>query len=161
MKCGKPANVDMILIGLHQVGVIGLRDALKKAAESGLEEREEITDFLLTDLSRENYFPNAQIEACRLALWREHLRFHGEDIRPFFTSMAVDVRGAAGDERDRFVETLLEIFHGFELNPQITYHPPDGDDPTPELLIEGEPIVRGCLSEAAFKAAVRRRIGEW
>ena len=51
MKYGKPENLGLVLVGLHQVGIIGLRDVLKEAAESDMEEPEEIMDFMIGELA--------------------------------------------------------------------------------------------------------------
>ena len=94
-------------------------------------------------------------------MWRELLRYRGQDIREFYSEIEVDVRGQAGADRDQFTETMTAVFGDFELRPLITFLPPADDDPTPELLIEEEPVVRGCVSRQRFKAAVRRRISGW
>lgn len=161
MKCGKPANVSAVLIGLHQVGIVGLRDALKAADESGLTEQDAILDFVITGLKGENYIPKKQIDEYRRTIWREFLRYRRQDFREFYSEIDVTVRGPDDADRQLFVETLISVLGDFELRPKIDYIDPDGKDPTPELLIEEEVIVRGCLSRRAFKAAIRRRITEW
>jgi hypothetical protein len=161
MKCGKPANLGQVLVGLHQIGIIGLHDVLKETAESALTDPEEIMDFMIKKLSPENYIPDAQMKEYRRMLVREVRRYRGQDIREFYSEIEVDVRGEAGADRDRFTATLTDVFGDFELKPKITFLPPGGDDPTPELLIGDEPVVRGCASRQQFKAAVRRRISEW
>lgn len=161
MKCGKPANLGLILIGLHQIGVIGLYDALKKAEVSGLTDREEIVDLLVELLERENYTPDSQKEAYRLALWREFLRLRGEDISEFYSDVEVRVRGENGKERDSFVEMMVSVFGDFELKPNVTYVQAVEEDPTPELLIGDETVVRGCQDRKNFKRAVGKRISEW
>lgn len=66
--------MDQIRVGVQQVGIIGLRDALKKAAASGLTERSEIVELLMATLEPDNYFPARQLELHRAALWRERPR---------------------------------------------------------------------------------------
>lgn len=161
MKCGKPANLGLVLVGLHQVGIIGFHDVLKETAESSLTEPKEIIDFMIGKLAGENYIPDAQMKEYRRMLMRELLRYRGEDIREYYSEIEVDVRGQVGADRDQFTVTLTSVFGDFELKPNITFLPPNDDDPTPELLIEDEPVVRGCVSRQQFKAAVRRRISEW
>jgi hypothetical protein len=161
VKCGKPANLGLVLVGLHQVGIIGFHDVLKETAESDLTQPDEIADFMIRKLAGENYIPDAQMKEYRRMLMREVRRYRGQDIREFYSEIEVNVRGEAGADRDRFVETLISVFGDFELKPSIAYQPSAGDDPTPELVIGDEPVVRGCVSRQQFKAAVRRRISEW
>ena len=161
MRCGRPANVTTVLIGLHQVGVVGLRDALRRVLEAGITDREALVDRVLELLAEDNYIPDSQGEAYRLMVWRESLRMRGEDLSEFYSDVEVAVRGPAGTERDRFVERITAVFAEFELKPAIRYLEPDSDDPTPELVIEEETVVHGLLPHDEFKAAVRRRISDW
>jgi len=161
MRCGKPANVSLVLVGLQQVGIVGLREALRKAEESGVTDPEAVTDFIIEQLATDNYVPDSQMKDYRRAIQREFLRSRGQDIRAFHSEVEITVRGAEGALRERFVETLRSVFGDFELTPKVTYVTPSGEDATPELLIEGEAVVRGNLPRERFKAAVRRRISEW
>ena len=47
MKQSRPADMSRILVGLNIVGIVGLQDALRSVAEAGLNEREEVIDFIL------------------------------------------------------------------------------------------------------------------
>ncbi|MGD8395987.1 MAG: hypothetical protein PVF43_10980 [Candidatus Eiseniibacteriota bacterium] len=165
MRCGKPANVMTVLIGLHQIGIVGLRDALKVELdrESGVApaDREAIVDRVIARVAEDNYLPESQREALRVAVWREYLRLAGEDVSPFFSEVAVRVRGAAGERRERFVEMLTGVFAEFELRPWITYAEPSSPDDAPELVLDDEVVVRGLVGHEAMKRAVRRRISDW
>jgi hypothetical protein len=161
MRCGKPANVSTILIGLHAVGIIGLRDAVKEADESGLTDSDEIIDSIIEMLTKENYVPDSQMKMYRQAIWREFLRYRNQDIREFYSDIDVTVRGEASDERVQFVEMLVSVFGDFELKPRIEYVPSLDSDPAPELVINDDPVVRGNVSRQQFKSAVRKRITEW
>jgi len=161
VKCGKPANLGLILIGLHQIGVIGLREAIKRADQSDLTDREEIVDYLVGILADENYTPDSQKEVFRLALWREFLRHRGQDIREFYSEIEVTVRGVEGAERAGFIETMISVFGDFELRPKVTYIASPEEDPTPKLLIGDDTVVRGRQSRKDFKREVGRRISEW
>jgi hypothetical protein len=153
--------VSQILVGLHRVGLVGLMDALKGADESGLTESSDIVDHIFESLRESNYIPDSHMEAYRQAIWREFLRYRGEDISDFYSEMDVTVRGVAGEERDRFVEMMTSVFGDFELKPRVDYAAPGSGDSKPELLIDDDPVVRGIVSRHAFKAAVQRRISEW
>ena len=69
MPC-RAFGVNTVLIGLHQVGIVGLRDAFKEAEEMGPADRDTILDRLLERLSADNYVPDSLIEAYRTAIWR-------------------------------------------------------------------------------------------
>jgi len=161
VRCGKPANVSSVLIGLHQVGIIGLRDALKKADESDLDQAEEITEYIIGLLAEDNYVPESQAAAYRRTIWREFLRYRGEGFHLFYSEVDAAVRGGAGEERDRFVQILTSVFGDFELKPVIEYIDSSERNSMPELLIGKDIVVRGCLPRDEFKAAVRRRISDW
>jgi hypothetical protein len=166
MRCGKPANVMTILIGLHQIGIVGLHDALKAELDggSGVDPgaREAIVDRVIARVAEDNYLPESQREALRIAIWREYLRLAGEDLRPYFSEVEVRVRAADDDRRERFVETLTGVFAEFELRPVITDAEPESPDAEPELLLDDdEVVVRGLVGHEAMKRAVRRRISDW
>ena len=160
MSCRSP-GVPQILVGVNRVGIVGLRDALARAAESGLTEREEIVDFLLEALAADNYMPASRTDDFRIAVWREYLRFREEDFSEFFSEIDVTVAGEAGDERDGFLEMLNAIFTEFELRPVVAFAPPGGDGPDPQLIIDDEIIVRGLQSRHSFKAAIHKSISDW
>jgi hypothetical protein len=154
-------GVNTILVGLHRVGLVGLEEALKKAAGSGLEGREALTALLLDTLTTENYVPEAQREALGLALWREYLRYRGEDFSEFLSEIEVTVRGEEDEAREAFVDTLGAVFREIELKPSIVFAPPAAPGPNPQLVINDEIVVRGAQSRQAFKTAVRRSITDW
>jgi hypothetical protein len=154
-------SVTKVLIGLQQVGVVGLREALKDADASGLTERKAIVDRITEALAPHNYIPASAVEPYRQAVWREFLRHRGEDFRHVYSEIDVVVRGVPGDERDRFVETLVSVFGDFELKPRIAFAPPEAEGPYPQLLICDEPIVKGFLNRKDFTQTVRKHISHW
>lgn len=161
MKCGKPSGVTQILIGLHRVGIVGLREALKKADESNLRGFDGIADCLIELLTEDNYIPASHNEAYRRAIYREFLRHRGQDMREYYSTIEVSIRGEKGSELDRFVDNVVSVFGEFELKPDITYVPVSGNDPKPELLIGEGSVARGNVSRQALKSAIGRRISEW
>jgi hypothetical protein len=154
-------GADTILVGLHRVGLVGLRAALEKTDRAGLEERDAIVDRLIELLATDNYFPDSQLEPFRLAIWREYLRYKGEEIRPFYSEIEVTVVGEPGADRDGFVEMMRSVLGDFELKPVIAYAPPRAGDPDPRLVIDDETIVRGLQSRRSFKSAVHKSISDW
>lgn len=154
-------GVGTILVGLHRVGIVGFKDALKQIDESGLTDREAIVDHLIETLAADNYIPDPQLEAFRTAIWREYLRHKGEDFSEFFSAVDVTVRGDHDDERDRFVKMLRSVLGDFELTPTIRFAPPGQAGPNPQLVIDDEIIIRGPQSRHDFKTAIRKSISDW
>jgi len=159
MRCGSYA-VSQVLVGLHRVGLVGLRQACAKVAGAGLTEREEIVDFLLAELAADNFMPEAQREDYRLALWREYLRFAGEDFSEFFSEIEVTLRGEVGEERDRLAGLCTSVFADFELRPVIELEVSD-EGPHPQLVIGGTTVARGLPSRKALKSIIRQRLSDW
>jgi len=153
--------VPQVLVGLHRVGVVGLRKACAKVVASGLAGRVEIVDALLEELEAENYITEGQREDYRTALWREYLRSVGRDFSEFFTIIQVTVRGEPGDDRDRLVDLCRSVFADFELQPDIEFEPSDDDAGKPELVIGDSSVVRGVPSRRTLKATIRRRLSDW
>jgi hypothetical protein len=160
MRCGSYA-VSQVLVGLHRVGLVGLRQACEKAAASGLAAREEIVDFLRAELAADNFIPEGQQEAYRTALWREYLRSVGEDFSEFFSEIPVTVRGEPGEDRDRLAGLCASVLADFELRPVAEYADADKEGPNPQLDIGGTTIARGLPSQKSLKATVRHRLSDW
>jgi hypothetical protein len=160
MRCGSYA-VSQVLVGLHRVGLVGLRQACEKAAASALAAREEIVDFLRAELAADNFIPEGQQEAYRTALWREYLRSVGEDFSEFFSEIPVTVRGEPGEDRDRLAGLCASVLADFELRPVAEYADADKEGPNPQLDIGGTTIARGLPSRKSLKATVRHRLSDW
>jgi hypothetical protein len=101
------------------------------------------------------------MEDYRLALWREYLRYLGEDFNNFFSAIEITIRGNPGEDRDRLVDLCHDVFSDFELRPVLELEDSTGDGPHPELLIDGETIVRGLPSRAALKTAIDHRLSDF
>jgi len=157
----KDYSVTQILVGLYRVGVVGLQDSLKRAAASGLTDREQVVDLLVQELAAKNYVPDRQVEAFRIALWREYLRHRGLDFRAFFSKVEITVRGAPGEARDRFVELVRTALAEHELEPVVTFEDEAGGDPGPQLVVRGEVVARGELSPRSVRLAVRKSLSDW
>ena len=160
MRCSNTGS-DTILVGLHRVGLVGLRTALESIERAALADRDAIVDRLIETLGTDNYIPDSQVEPFRLAIWREYLRHKGEDIRPFFSEIEVTVVGEPGSDRDEFVGTMRSVLGDFELKPVIEFAPAIRDETEPRLVINDETIVRGLQSRRAFKSAVHKSISDW
>jgi hypothetical protein len=157
----KGFGIDTVLVGLDRVGVVGLRDAFESAERSGRVDREAMLDLLMEILQADNYVPDAQNEAFRTAVWREYLRYKGQDFRDFLSEVEVVIRGDAGHDRDRFVEMTHEVLRTFELKPVPRFEPASPEGPNPQLVINDDAVVRGMQTHASFKTAVRKSISHW
>lgn len=157
----KDYSVTQIMVGLHRIGVVGLHEALRKAEEQGLEERDAVVDRVMEHLQGRNYIPHGLVEEYRTAVWREYLRNRGEDFREFYSEAPVTVRGEPGEERDRFVELVRSVFAQFELNPVITFEQRADHSPSPHLVIGGEVVATGDQSRRSLEAAVRQSMSDW
>lgn len=154
-------SVTQILIGLQRVGLVGLEAAIEKAQAAGLEDRESLLDVMIEVLAPLNYIPPAAMQDYRQAVWREYLRYRGEDIRDFYSEIEVEVRGEPGAELDRFVETLTSVLGEHELKPVVDYQLPSSPSNLPELLIAGQAVVAGTTQRAVIRKAIGRQIGDW
>lgn len=88
----KEKTVTPIRVGLDQIGVVGLHDALKKTDELDPDDREAVVDRMVEVLGPSNYIPDGQVEAYRTAFWREFLRHRGRDFSTWYSELSVTVR---------------------------------------------------------------------
>lgn len=160
MRCGS-YSVSQVLVGLHRVGVVGLRQACEKVAAAGLAGRGEIVDCLQAELAADNFIPESQEEAYYTALWREYLRFVGEDFSEFFSEIEVTVRGEPGEERDHLAGLCASVLADFELRPVAEFADADEEGPNPQLVIGGTTVARGVPSRRSLKATIRHRLSDW
>jgi hypothetical protein len=153
--------VSQVLVDLHRVGVVGLHQACEKVSATGLDEREDVVDFLLAELATDNFIPGEQREAYRTALWREYLRFLGKDFSDFLSQIEVTVRGEPGEDRDRLAGLCATVLADFELRPVFEFTDADDDGPDPQLVIGDETVARGVPSRKSLKAIIRQRLSDW
>lgn len=157
----KDAGVVEVRVGLNRIGIVGLRGALKAAADSGLKDREAIVDLLVETLEPDNYISGKQVDDYRVALWREYLRSRGRDFSEFFSEIPVTIRGEAGKDRDRLEELLGPVFAEMELNPRVSFAGPVENEPNPQLVVNDETLVRGPVSRQDLKAALQKTLSHW
>ena len=154
----KDKTITPIRVGLDQIGVVGLHDALKKTDELDPDDREAVVDRMVEVLGPSNYIPDGQVEAYRTAFWREFLRHRGRDFSTWYSELSVTVRGAPGDERDRFVALVTSVLSAHELRPVFTCV---AGGPRPELVIRNEVVASGPQNRASLDRAVRRTFSHW
>lgn len=155
------AEVTQILVGLRRIGIVGLRESLKRVDSAGATEHEEVVDLMLGTLARMNYIPAHVEDDYRQALWREYMRHLGEDIRDLYSEIEVVVRGEPGDEMDSFLRALRLAFGEHELKPAVQMEPPDPDGLNPQLLIENEVVLSGATRNRDVDRAIRAQISDW
>ncbi len=160
MGCRDPF-VRTVRVGLKSIGMVGLRETMDAVEAVGLTDREAIVDRIVEGLAESNHIPDHRDPDYRTAAWREYLRHKEEDFRPFFSSVEVSVHGEAGEDRDRFVELARSVFAELELQPVVTFAAPREEGPNPQLVIDGEAIVRGNHSRVTFKSAIHRTFSDW
>jgi hypothetical protein len=149
------------LVGLHRVGLVGLRQACGKIGGAGLAERDDIVDFLLTELAADNFIPEAQREDYRIALWREYLRSVGENFSEYFSEITITLRGEEGEERDRLVRLCASVLADFELRPVVELEDASGEGPFPQLVIGDSVVASGLPSRKTLKTIIRHRLSDW
>lgn len=154
-------GVNTVLVGLHRIGLVGLKEALERADAAGSLDQYRRIDLIIEILAGENYIPDRETPELRTAVWREYLRFKGEDFTEFFSEIAVTVRGPEDDTRDTFVDMLESVFGDFELRPVMTFDTEPVEGKSPQLIIDDDLIVGGLKSRRNFKMAVRRSITDW
>lgn len=150
-----------ILVGRQHVGIHKLHEAFQAIEESELTDREAIASRLFEILSEQNYIPESQAEAYRVAFLREFLRYKGENIAELYSDIDVVVRGAPGEARDRFVEAVRLVLSEFELKPVVHFAPPGGEAVDLTLLVDGEAVVVGDVPSSAIRPLVKRWISDW
>jgi hypothetical protein len=152
-------SVAQVLIGLHRVGIVGLRDAIRRAEASGFEDRERLVDLLMEELAPRNYIPEHQRELYRTAVWRELLRHRGEDISTLYSEIPVVVRGPAGEARDRFVGRVASALAEFELRPAVVFE--RSSEAGTQLIVRGEVIGDAGQSRRSLEVALRHAVSDW
>jgi hypothetical protein len=154
----KDKSVTPARVGLNQIGIVGLHDALKQTDDLDPDDQEAIVDRMIGHLGPLNYIPEGQLEAYRTAFWREFLRHRGRDFSAWYSELPVTVRGAPGVERDRFVALASTVLAGHELKPVFTYLP---GGPNRELVLRDEVVASGEHNRASLEKALRRTFSHW
>lgn len=161
MDCRNLRNTSQILVGLERIGLVGLEEAFAVAEEAENADRETTIDRMVEVLAQQNYMPATALQQYRNALWREHLRRQGEDIREFYSVIEVVVRSTSSAETEAFTRALESAFAKHELKPRVTTEAPDPDARTPQLLIDDELVIEGTTDPRRVATAVGRQISDW
>jgi hypothetical protein len=151
-------SVTPIRVGLTQIGIVGLHDALKKTDDLAPDDRDAVGERMMEHLGPLNYIPEGQLEAYQIAFWREFLRHRGRDFSAWYSELPVIVRGAPGEERDRFVAIVTAVLATHELQPVFTIATGGS---RPELVIRDEVVATGEHNRASLERAMRRTFSHW
>ena len=155
----KVKSFTPIGVGLKQIGIVGLHDALKKTDDLDPDDRDAVVDQMTADLRPLNYLPDRQLESYRTAFWREFLRRRGRDFSRWYSELPVTVRGGApGEGPDRLIALARAALADHELRPVFTQV--EGGT-TPELVIRGEVVASGEHNRASLEKALRRTFSHW
>jgi hypothetical protein len=154
----KDRSVTPVRVGLDQIGIVGLHDALKKTDDLDPDDQKRVVDRMMETLRPLNYIPDGQLELYRTAFWREFLRSRGRDFNTWYSELPVTVRGVPGDERDRLVALARTVLAGHELKPVFTYV---AGGRNPELVIRDEVVASGEHNRASLEKALRRTFSHW
>lgn len=141
-----------IRVGDHQVGLIGLQQALEAIAQShACKADEEVQDALLEILSKRNHIPNsARRDYCQ-AFVREFRKFLGRPYEePAAESMHILVLGPGCSQCNRLEQTVMQVLNEMAL-PASLEHVTDlkeiakyGFVSTPALVINGKIAAMGA-----------------
>ncbi len=153
--------VSKIRVGRHTVGIVSLGEAVQQVSRAGIEEQEAVVAALLERLEEDNYVPEEQRDDYEEAFWREYVRYEGGDVSPYFAEQEVTVRGEPGRAREAFVAMLGKVLAGFELRPVITFEPPEGEGPLPQLLVGDEVVIAGRTGQREMWRVLWKRLTDW
>jgi small redox-active disulfide protein 2 len=147
-------DIKEIYIGDKKVGLLNLETIFSEVQKSGLTNRIQITAELLRRVRRDNYIPvSAEKDYCD-ALYREYLRFQGEDITDEHRFVEIFILGPGCrrcEELERRVKNVVaelglpaNIEHIRDLKRIAEF----GPAPTPGLVINGKLVLAGKVPSA-------------
>ncbi len=142
-------DIKEIYIGGKKVGLINLQTALSEVRDLGLTNRIQIMAELLRRARKDNYIPvSAERDYCD-ALYREYLRFQGEDIPDEHQFMEIFILGPGCPRCEELEKRVKNAIAALSL-PANVEHIRDlkrisqfGPVPTPGLVINGKLILAG------------------
>jgi hypothetical protein len=113
---GKEDEVSKISVGKFTVGIVGLKEALEKAAEGGLPADDAAAQHLLNRLKPRNYIPSgSELEYAR-AFLREYRKYRGMPVE-VEKSEGLDVKilGAGCVNCDKLEQMVYRVMTGANL----------------------------------------------
>lgn len=155
-------DLTRIRVGDHEVGLIGLRQAMDAIASShaGASD-EEVKEALLESLSAKNYIPSSARQDYGKAFVREFRSFLGQPCEePADGPLKIVVLGPGCSQCDRLEQTVMHVLaemdlpasleHVSDINEIATY----GHMRLPALIVNGKVVAAGLIPST-------KKIKEW
>lgn len=151
-----------IRVGDHEIGLIGLRQAIDEiAASHGTKPDEEVKEALLERLSARNYIPQSARQEYGGAFVREFRKFLGQPYEePGEGPLNIIVLGPGCSQCDRLEQAVMQVLaemelaaaleHVSDINEIATYGPMR----MPALIVNGKVVAAGLIPST-------KRIKEW
>jgi hypothetical protein len=155
-------DFSQIRIGQHQVGILGLKQALEELApDYGGKSDHEVRLILLERLGKDNYIPSSARGLYAEAFLREFRKFLGEPYQEEAPQgLDIKVLGAGCNQCDRLEQILMELLEELQL-PASLEHVRDMKDiaryrvmGVPALVINDKVMAVGAVPQ-------RNRLKEW
>jgi small redox-active disulfide protein 2 len=156
-------DFQKIVVGEHQVGVIGLKSALAQLADTHADKADgEVGNELIERLSKTNYISSSSREAYGKAFVREFRKFLGQPCSDEFPKAAlrVEVFGPGCYQCSTLEQTVIRLLNELQL-PASFEHVSDlqeiaryGIMRLPALLINGKVMSMGTVPSS-------KKIREW
>lgn len=158
-----PDDFQKILVGEHQVGVLGLKTVLAELAKTHVDAPDEVVrKELIERLGKKNYISVSSRESYGKAFLREFRKFLGKPStdEPSESALRVEVLGPGCYQCDALEQTVIRLLNELQL-PVAFEHISDIQEITrygiirlPALLINGTVVSMGTVPPA-------RKIKEW
>jgi small redox-active disulfide protein 2 len=151
-----------IRVGDHEVGLIGLNQAIEEIAQSYSDKTdEEVQDALVERLSKKNYIPSSAREDYGKAFVREFRKSLGQPHEEASEGpLRIVVLGPGCFQCDRLEQTVMRVLNEMAL-PASLEHVTDikemakyGFVRTPALIIKGKVVAKGTVPSV-------KKIKEW
>jgi small redox-active disulfide protein 2 len=151
-----------IRVGDHEVGLIGLHQAIEEIAQSHSDKtEEEVQDALVERLSKKNYIPSSARKDYGEAFIREFRKFLGQPYEEASEGpLRIVVLGPGCSQCNRLEQTVMQVLNEMAL-PASLEHVTDikemakyGFVRTPALIINGRVVAKGTVPSV-------KKIKEW
>lgn len=153
---------SQIWVGDHEVGLIGLKEAIEEIAQShGERNDEEVQQALLERLSKKNYIPGSARPDYGNAFLREFRKFLGQAYEDVGNKgLRIVVLGPGCSQCNRLEQVVMQVLSEMGLGASLE-HVTDikeiakyGFLRTPALVINGTVVASGAVPPA-------KRVMEW
>ncbi len=148
-----PEDHSRIRVGDHEVGLMGLKQAIEEIAQSHSDKTDdEVQDILIERLSKKNYIPSSAREDYGQAFLREFRKFLG---RPYEEAsvgpLRIVILGPGCYQCNHLEQIVMQVLNDMEL-PASLEHVTDikemaqyGFVLTPALIVDGKVVSQGSV----------------